>query len=318
MRFKKLFGRVAICLGAGLALHAAAESRPKIIAHRGLSQQFDHAGIDRFSTCTATRIAKPVHPYIENTIASMKAAFRLGAAMVEIDVAPTADGQVVVFHDWTLDCRTDGQGEVRARTLAELKALDIGYGYTADGGRTFPFRGKGVGPMPTLEEVLRALPGRRLLINFKSKDPNEADAVAAAFGRAKVAIDGRYAFYGPGADKVLARMRALAPKAWVWDRAEACSRAYLAQGWTPATQGVCHGEMIVVPLDWTARAEGWPDLFLERMRANGTRVLLTGDMGAGTSPGGIERREQLKRVPKGFNGYLWVEDLWALTRAPRR
>jgi glycerophosphoryl diester phosphodiesterase len=297
----------------------APSRRAIVIAHRGLSQQYDGSGVDRFTGCTASRMKPPVHRYIENTIASMKAAFRLGADMVEIDVAPTADGQVVVFHDWTLDCRTDGKGEVRARSLAELRKLDIGYGYTADGGRTFPFRGKGLGPMPTLEEVLRALPGKRLAINFKSRDPNEADAVAAAFRRAGVAIDGRYAFYGPGADKVLARMRALAARAWIWDRAEACSRAYFAQGWSEAARGLCRGEMIVVPLDWTARAEGWPDLFLKRMRENGTRVLLTGELGAGKdSPKGIERVEQMKQVPKGFDGWLWVEDLWAVRRMVKR
>ena len=39
-----------------------------------------------------------------------------------------------------------------------LKSLDAGYGYSADGGRTFPFRGKGVGAIPTLAEAVRALP----------------------------------------------------------------------------------------------------------------------------------------------------------------
>lgn len=310
----KAFARwsAALCVAAAM-LAGAGNARPRVIAHRGLAQQYDGSGVDRSAGCTASRMKKVVHPYLENTIAAMKAAFRLGADMVEIDVAPTADGQVVVFHDWTLDCRTDGRGEVREKSLAELKALDIGYGYTADGGRSFPFRGKGVGLMPTLEEVLKALPGKPLLINFKSRDPNEADAVAAAFRRAGVAIDTRYGFYGPGAERPLARMRELAPQAWVWDRAEACSRACLAQGWTAATRDLCRGEMIVLPLDWTGRAEGWPTLFLKRMRANGTRVLLTGDMGGGREgPKGIERVEQMKQVPKGFDGWLWVEDLWAV------
>jgi hypothetical protein len=65
----------------------------------------------------------------------------MGADLVEIDVAPTPTGNGV-FHDWTVDCRTEGKGEVRAATMAELKQLDPGYGYTADGGKTFPLRGK--------------------------------------------------------------------------------------------------------------------------------------------------------------------------------
>ena len=310
---------IAWLAGASLAVAGAAAAKPVVIAHRGLAQQYDGNGVDRFTGCTASRMHPPRHRHIENTIASMKAAFALGAGMVEIDVAPTADGQVVVFHDWTLECRTDGKGEVRAHKLAELRKLDIGYGYTADGGRTFPFRGKGVGPMPILEEVLRALPGKPLLINFKSRDPNEADAVAAAFRRAGVAIDERYGFYGPGSGKVLARMRELAPRAWIWDRAEGCSRAYFLRGWNDETRQLCRGEMIVVPLDWTGRAEGWPDLFLARMKSNGTKVLLAGDMAGGDgTPGGFETVEQMKRVPKGFDGYLWVEDLWAVKGMVKR
>ncbi len=68
----------------------------------------------------------------------------------------------------------------REKTLAELKALDIGYGYTADGGNTFPFRGQGVGLMPSLDEVLARFPDKRFLINIKSKDANEGAQACGA------------------------------------------------------------------------------------------------------------------------------------------
>ena len=54
----------------------------KLLAHRGVSQLYDHAGIDRDS-CTATRIEPPVHDYLENTVRSLDAASassRLGMA----------------------------------------------------------------------------------------------------------------------------------------------------------------------------------------------------------------------------------------------
>jgi len=54
----------------------------------------------------------------------MQAAFAAGADIVEFDIHPTTDGHFAVFHDWTLDWRTDGRGVTRERTLAELKALD--------------------------------------------------------------------------------------------------------------------------------------------------------------------------------------------------
>ncbi len=78
----------------------------------------------------------------------MHAAFDAGADIVEFDVHPTTDGHFAVFHDWTLDCRTDGKGVTREHTLAELKKLDAGYGYTADGGKTYPLRGKRRWPHP--------------------------------------------------------------------------------------------------------------------------------------------------------------------------
>src|SRR5690606_31133002 len=88
---------------------------------------------------------------------------------------PTTDGEFAVFHDWTLDCRTEGTGTTREHPMSYLKTLDIGYGYTPDNGKTYPFRGRGVGQMPTLEEVFRAFPGRQFLINIKSSDVEEAD-----------------------------------------------------------------------------------------------------------------------------------------------
>ncbi len=56
-------------------------------------------------------------------------AFRNTAALpvdqVEFDIHPTADGNIVVHHDATLDRTTSGTGPVAARSLAELKALTL-------------------------------------------------------------------------------------------------------------------------------------------------------------------------------------------------
>ena len=112
--------------------------KPLLIAHRGLGQTFSRDDL-RGDTCTAERIFEPEHPYLENTIASFEAAFKSGADIVEFDVHLTTDGQFVVFHDWTLDCRTDGTGVTRDHDLQNLKALDIGYGIQPTGARPFPF-----------------------------------------------------------------------------------------------------------------------------------------------------------------------------------
>ncbi len=113
----------------------------------------------------------------ENTLESFRYAASLGADWIELDVHRIRDGSLVVLHDETVDRTTGGSGDVHAMTLAEVKALDAGYWWTPDGGRTYPYRGRGL-TVPTLEEVLQALPGQRLLIELKDDDLQLAEAVA--------------------------------------------------------------------------------------------------------------------------------------------
>ncbi len=102
----------------------------------------------------------------ENTLVAFERALDWwGADILELDVQPTADGEVVVFHDATLDRTTDGAGPVAARTLAEIQALDAGYCFTPDG-LQYPFRGRGI-RVPTLAELLDAFPGVRINIEIK-------------------------------------------------------------------------------------------------------------------------------------------------------
>lgn len=69
----------------------------------------------------------------------------------------TADGHVVVIHDKTVDRTTDSSGPVHEMTLAEIRRLDAGYRFTQDGGKTYPYQGKGL-RIPTLEEVYQEFP----------------------------------------------------------------------------------------------------------------------------------------------------------------
>lgn len=74
----------------------------RIIAHRGASATFP-----------------------EHTRAAYVEALAQGADGLECDVQLTADGEVVLWHDATLDRTSDGTGPLHARTLAELRALDV-------------------------------------------------------------------------------------------------------------------------------------------------------------------------------------------------
>lgn len=129
-------GALAGVPGSGVPTVLA--SRPVVIAHRGNSA---------------------VAP--QNTLAAFEAAWRAGAASIEIDIQPTADGQVVVIHDDTVDATTDGQGVVTEMSLAALRALDAGSWFAA------AYAGQRV---PTFAEVLELLarrPGLDLLLELK-------------------------------------------------------------------------------------------------------------------------------------------------------
>ena len=278
----------------------------RLIAHRGVHQTFSREGLDN-ETCTATRIHPPVHDYLENTIRSMRAAFDKGAEIVELDVHPTSDGRFAVFHDWTLECRTEGHGPTRDHALGALKQLDIGHGYTADGGKKFPFRGKGVGQMPELTEVLTALPDGRFLVNFKSNERREGDmlaALAAAHPEWRGAIWGAYGGAGP-----TLRAGELIGGLNVWTRRGLvrCLGQYLALGWSGFMPEACRNTKVMIPINVAPWLWGWPNLLLQRFRAAGSQIILIGPYASG-DPGsaGIDTIEDLSRVPPGFSGYLWT------------
>jgi glycerophosphoryl diester phosphodiesterase len=114
----------------------------------------------------------------ENTMLSFEEAVGLGCRYLETDVHLSKDGVLVTIHDATVDRTTDGSGLVRALPVTELKRLDAGYRFSPDGGRTYPFRGRGA-TIPTLAEVVEAFPEVSLNIDLKRHDAAMVEAMAA-------------------------------------------------------------------------------------------------------------------------------------------
>ena len=97
----------------------------------------------------------------ENTLCSFRRAIELGVGMIECDLQLTADGHVVVIHDFTLERTTTGHGRVRETRLDAIRACDAG------AWRSPRFAGERV---PTLEETLdEVLPRARLNLELKSE-----------------------------------------------------------------------------------------------------------------------------------------------------
>jgi glycerophosphoryl diester phosphodiesterase len=281
-----------------------------VISHRGVYQTYDRKNLGNFD-CTANRIYPPSHNYIENTLPSIEQALKLGADVVEIDIKYTLDKQFVVFHDHTLDCRTDGTGSAKEKTLAELKALDIGYGYTADNGKTFPFRGKGVGLMPALEEVLRGFPDTQFLINIKDGRAKAANELVDYLESKDLLESMSLLVYGD--TKPTERLVELVPNAQMGNKkiAKACIKQYVKWGWSGIIPEVCKNTFIYVPVDKTHLIWGWPNRFLHRMASVNTQVVLLGPIRDGRIHGFYEMHE-LDRIPEGFNGGIWVEQIETL------
>ena len=112
-----------------------------------------------------------------NTLLAFQHAADLGVDVLELDVHLTADDNLVVIHDHTVDRTTNGSGRVGDMTVAELKKLDAGYNFTTDDGATYPYRGQGI-TIPTLDEVLDAFPDYRINIEIKDDNRRSAEKLA--------------------------------------------------------------------------------------------------------------------------------------------
>lgn len=97
---------------------------------------------------------------IENTLGAAARAVEKGFS-IEVDLLLSADEEIVVFHDDTLERLTEGSGRVDARTMAELRAI--------------PMKGTD-DRIPTLDDLLALVDGRvGLCLELKSEFPRQPD-----------------------------------------------------------------------------------------------------------------------------------------------
>ncbi|MGH2446113.1 MAG: glycerophosphodiester phosphodiesterase [Candidatus Limnocylindria bacterium] len=151
-----------------------------VVAHRGASRQAP-----------------------ENTMLAFQLGVEAGADAIELDVHLTADGQLAVIHDDTLDRTTDLAGAVAGMTMDAIREADAGARFARPDDAGLPFNGQGL-RVPTLSEVLAWLPDEvGLVIEIKAR--RAADAVAEAVRGHAVRESGRLAvisFDEPTIDRV--------------------------------------------------------------------------------------------------------------------
>ena len=98
--------------------------------------------------------------YPENTLLAFRRAAELDVFGVEFDVHLTADGQLVVIHDETINRTSTGSGFVKDMTLDELRQYEYG-GWFGE-----QFAGERI---PTLHEVLAAFRKTAHVLNIEIK-----------------------------------------------------------------------------------------------------------------------------------------------------
>lgn len=121
----------AILFMASLMSISPAIAGPAVIAHRGASGDAP-----------------------ENTHAAFREAWNQQADGIELDIWLTKDGRIVVIHDGSTKRTTSRNLAVKDQPLEELRKLDAG---VWKGGK---WKNE---PIPTLEEVLEALPAGKLV-----------------------------------------------------------------------------------------------------------------------------------------------------------
>jgi glycerophosphoryl diester phosphodiesterase len=130
-----------------------------------------------------------------NTLFALKTAQQKGADVLELDVHATADRELVVIHDNTVDRTTNGTGRVDELTLEQLQDLDAAHWFVPDCGtchdqpaEAYAYRGFATGEspippelgefepsdfgIPTLREVLETFPHELLNIEIKATEPD--------------------------------------------------------------------------------------------------------------------------------------------------
>ncbi len=234
------------------ALNFFSGSKPRIIGHRGAAGEAP-----------------------ENTLPSFQRALDDGAAYVELDVRTTADGEVVVIHDETVDRTTDGHGTVNGRTHSEIIRLDAGYHFTEDGGRTYPYRGQRI-QIPTLAELFSSFPKIKAIIEIKQSNPPMIKRVIDVIRAA-----------GKESDVLLATEE---------DEIMADIRTALEDSDTPIATGFCYGEVAAF-IAWLERG------CAERYHPPGQAMQLPCEFGGRTL---VNRQTLAAAHDLGIEMFVWT------------
>ncbi|WP_042149164.1 MULTISPECIES: glycerophosphodiester phosphodiesterase family protein [unclassified Pseudoalteromonas] len=242
----------------------------ELVAYRGGGQNIDYDNMDK-SSCGANNQLTSENPYIENTLQSIKHAVDSGFKIIHLNVHYTRDNKFAVFHDWKVDCATDGKGKVAKMTLEELIKLDVGYNATSDQGSSFKFRDKGV-KMPSLSQVFAEFPDKRYWINLKNPNQYSIPALNEFIQASNIKYKNEILYIG--SSLMIETFDKISPKAQVisFNSNKQCFIDYTLYGWSEKFPDTCKNTTIIVPPDLGKYIWGWPNKFAALAQYNGSKV----------------------------------------------
>lgn len=181
----------------GVRVNGAAPEPAQAMAPADLPAFFDCLR-ENSRTIVAAHRGGPAPGFAENAIETFENTITQAPALLEIDIAQTRDGVLVLMHDDEVDRTTTGSGRVRDLTLAELQALRL----EDDDGRALDAR------VPTFAETLAWADGRAILQLDVKRGVSYEDVIAAV---REAGAAGRVIFI-TYSDNAAVRVHSLAPE----------------------------------------------------------------------------------------------------------
>jgi glycerophosphoryl diester phosphodiesterase len=83
----------------------------------------------------------------------------------------------------------------------------------------------------------------------------------------------------------------------------------MAYGWIGIAPASCRNSSLFIPINIAPWLWGWPDKFMTRMTAAGSSVVAMGPYPAREISPGLDTRELLGRLPSGYSGGIWTNEL---------
>jgi glycerophosphoryl diester phosphodiesterase len=206
----------------------------------------------------------------ENSAMAFRETARLPLEQCECDVHLSADGEVVVMHDATLDRMTDGRGPVAAQSMAELRRLRI--------------RGTGGEAVPTLAEFADILRGSSVDPRVEIKSDGQGNPYTNIVPRTLAVLDAagvrqRSWIIGFHAGTMAEALRAggVAGVAWLLE--------------TSTLRDIGVSGMVAV-----ARAHGFPEVGLHQSAVDAELVATLRQAGLGIGVWGANHAPSIRRM----------------------